>query len=315
MLDLTDENRFVQKPAKKLKVIKTPESPAPSAPPSRSATPRRAEARTVVTLDLSKCETKENETMDVRLPGPSENTTNSIEDSCSETRNEFICNSINEKTVLGADKVETNVLIDLTGNDNKSNENESKEKSPNEGDTCLKVQQKESTSNDIVNVSDDVVTISDGSENENKERDSDNISAETTEVKSTTEETDAEKSEETDAEKSEEIERSKEAARVEAARLEAEKKKQLEEEERIRAEEEARLQKELKEAEKYESMLREEEKKKKGPCLYEEVPTKKARKADKASMKIEPEDLELFALGRENGTRDYIGQRVLQVWV
>ncbi|KAK6626139.1 hypothetical protein RUM43_006444 [Polyplax serrata] len=110
-----------------------------------------------------------------------------------------------------------------------------------------------------------------------------------------------------------------ERLRVEKERLEEEERirKQAEEarrieEERIRAIEEAKkLEKQMKEAEFYEAMLRKEEKKKR-PYDWDETPVKRSNPG-KSTLKIEAEDLELFCLGRQNGTNDYIGQRILQV--
>lgn len=98
----------------------------------------------------------------------------------------------------------------------------------------------------------------------------------------------------------------------EKIRKEAEEKKRLEEE-RIRVIEEAKkLEKQMKEAEYYEAMLKEEEERHK-VSLFDEAPIKRKKNSGNCTLKIEAEDLELFCLGRQNGTQDYIGQRVLQV--
>lgn len=360
LLDLTDENRFVKKPPKKLKIIKVVKSPEqgtsgssssinnnnhvhnynsnscnnqnqgnpPNVLQSYCATPKKSDCRTIGDANASACKTKENETMDVRIisekPSDDGKGSNSIENSTSlivenqpACNNSIINNNNVKETVLGADNVETNVTIDLTDDDNKTGSEN------NKGDTCLKVQG-EGANNDVVDLTSEnkeTVTVSDvGGESSVSKTEGEEG---TSDVKNPDEGTGSEKVEDVVMEteedrirkREEEIQKEKELAeKIERERIEEEeRKKKQEEEDKIRAIEEAKkLEKQMKEAEIYEKMLMEEEKKKK-PYLYEDIPAKRIKRAVKSRLKIEPEDMELFALGRDNGTRDYIGQRVLQV--
>ena len=101
-------------------------------------------------------------------------------------------------------------------------------------------------------------------------------------------------------------------------RLKEEEEARKIEEERLKSMEEAKkIEKQMKEADFYEALLKKEMEKKKTFC-WEENSVKKNHNNNnnntrENSLKIEAEDYELFCLGRENGTSDYIGQRVLQV--
>lgn len=102
----------------------------------------------------------------------------------------------------------------------------------------------------------------------------------------------------------------------------------LQEEEKRRKEEEERLRRELKEAEHYEALLRADEARRRGgvPHLGNTSPYpsssrditvigEKRRRPHHLglSLTIEDGDRDLFNLGREGGTRDVVGQRILQV--
>ncbi|KAL0272764.1 UNVERIFIED_CONTAM: hypothetical protein PYX00_005615 [Menopon gallinae] len=312
-LDLTDENKFVKKPPRRLKVIKVvPKSPeyAGSDYPRDMQNLDQGSAGMLGTntsgertmpemVDISRSDNKENDTIDVRLSNneSSENTTNSIDETCLKVQNPFVCSgsSIKDNPNLGAEKRDKNVLIDLT----RENLNE---------DLCLKVQGRES---DLVSV----IIDEDKLKSNCLEKSVNNNGVEVCAIsdKANSPYSVLRGECRTSAETDEERKSRDEESGNEAREREEEERKRKEEEERVRAAEEARkLEKELKEAEIYEAMLKEElRKKKKGYC-FEEAPAKKARKSE-PFLKIEPEDKELFALGRENGTRDYIGQRVLQV--
>lgn len=99
----------------------------------------------------------------------------------------------------------------------------------------------------------------------------------------------------------------------------------LQEQEKIRKETEEKLKKELAEAEHYEALRRSDEARRRPPTSFRyreeshdsDITVVRERKKRPEhlglNLTVEDSDCDLFNLGRESGTSDFVGQRILQV--
>lgn len=390
LLDLTDENNFVKRLPKRYKVYQTPSGRTLDNADSfinadseattvhvRNSNSKKYDSRTVGEMDLINSESKENDTIDIRLSDSSENRTDGAQESAkSEKHKVFVKDnlnsSVNHRNNIGSEGEQSVIINDKSHkselNDLDVNNICKSETSEVTLDSSLSIENKSTTNIDVSSVT--LVEETSVSKNENNESDSstallnlnvkERASFQSGEVKcdeqeklftaakleSEVKESMAESATvisqesqpgalennnetvaEGESKTPEEIalaeeERLKEAERLRVAKekleaeerlkKEAEEKKRLEEEKIRTIEEAKKIEKQMKEAEFYEAMLREEEKKKK-VFIWDETPASKTKNPNKCTLKIDAEDLELFCLGRENGTHDYIGQRILQV--